>query len=91
MHVSLRHIALFLCPNAIILYSVMSVLLTAFWAIKPLRRLERTCYANKEHWKGIHIYMSRKQPGINRFSQAIRFFRVSRLLLWTNPATPHLV
>src|SRR3984893_11658015 len=27
--------------------------------------------------------MSRKQPGINRFSQAIRFFRVSRLLLWT--------
>src|ERR1700732_2760370 len=27
--------------------------------------------------------MSRKQPGINRFSQAIRFLRVSRLLLWT--------
>ncbi|HVB73403.1 MAG TPA: AarF/ABC1/UbiB kinase family protein [Ktedonobacteraceae bacterium] len=27
--------------------------------------------------------MSRKTPGINRFSQAIRFFRVSRLLLWT--------
>src|ERR1700732_1951642 len=27
--------------------------------------------------------MSRKQPGINRFSQAIRFVRVSRLLLWT--------
>lgn len=24
-----------------------------------------------------------RQPGINRFSQAIRFFRVSRLLLWT--------
>ncbi len=28
-------------------------------------------------------YMSRKSSGINRFSQAIRFFRVSRLLLWT--------
>src|ERR1700730_4168584 len=27
--------------------------------------------------------MSRKQPGINRISQGIRFFRVSRLLLWT--------
>src|SRR5579859_1189109 len=41
---------------------------------------------SKEHGKGIHIYMSRqqsRQPGINRFSQAIRFFRVSRLLLWT--------
>ncbi len=40
----------------------------------------------KEHWKGSHLYMSRqqsRQPGINRFSQAIRFFRVSRLLLWT--------
>src|SRR5213082_1134113 len=27
--------------------------------------------------------MSRKTPRVNRFSQAIRFFRVSRLLLWT--------
>ncbi|HLX59361.1 MAG TPA: AarF/ABC1/UbiB kinase family protein [Ktedonobacteraceae bacterium] len=27
--------------------------------------------------------MRRKTPGINRFSQGIRFFRVSRLLLWT--------
>ncbi len=27
--------------------------------------------------------MSRKVPKINRFSQAVRFFRVSRLLLWT--------
>ena len=26
-----------------------------------------------EHWKGIHIYISRKTPGINRFSQALRF------------------
>lgn len=27
--------------------------------------------------------MSSKKPGINRFSQAVRFLRVSRLLLWT--------
>src|SRR5436305_10889099 len=27
--------------------------------------------------------MSRKVPKINRFSQVVRFFRVSRLLLWT--------
>src|SRR5438477_4026863 len=27
--------------------------------------------------------MSRKVPKINRFSQAVRFFRVTRLLLWT--------
>src|SRR5947209_6882260 len=27
--------------------------------------------------------MSRKTPRVNRFSQAIRFLRVSRLLLWT--------
>src|SRR2546428_2996603 len=27
--------------------------------------------------------MSRKTPRINRFSQAVRFLRVSRLLLWT--------
>src|SRR5438552_19005365 len=27
--------------------------------------------------------MSRKTSKINRFSQAVRFFRVSRLLLWT--------
>src|SRR2546421_12142343 len=32
-------------------------------------------------WKGIP--MSRKTPRVNRFSQAIRFLRVSRLLLWT--------
>ena len=59
--------------------------------VKPLSVLERTCYASKEQRKGIRIYMSRKKPGINRFSQMIRFFRVSRLLLWTNPAIPHLV
>jgi len=68
------------------LYSRFSALVPARTdniLFKPLPVLERTCYANKEHWKGNHIYMSRKQPGINRFSQAIRFFRVSRLLLWT--------
>src|ERR1700730_507951 len=37
----------------------------------------------KEHGKGSHLYMSRKQPGINRFSQSVRFLRVTRLLLWT--------
>src|SRR6266516_957998 len=33
--------------------------------------------------KGISISMSAKMPRINRFSQMLRFMRVSRLLLWT--------
>src|SRR5437764_9794686 len=33
--------------------------------------------------KGISISMGAKIPRINRFSQMVRFMRVSRLLLWT--------
>jgi hypothetical protein len=57
MHISLRHISLFLCADTIILYSFTPVLLAAFWYsrlikhIKPLHKLERTCYASKEHGK----------------------------------------
>src|SRR5258708_12359045 len=42
---------------------------------------ERTCYATYKVMKGIS--MKSQTPRINRFSQAVRFLRVSRLLLWT--------
>src|SRR5438132_3958783 len=42
---------------------------------------KRTCYATYKVMKGIS--MKSQTPRINRFSQAVRFLRVSRLLLWT--------
>src|SRR5258707_10710066 len=50
-------------------------------SIKPLPMQERTCYATYKVMKGIS--MKSQTPRINRFSQAVRFLRVSRLLLWT--------
>ncbi len=64
-------------------------ILCSFWdfrktlvkSIKPLPMQERTCYATYKVMKGIS--MKSQTPRINRFSQAVRFLRVSRLLLWT--------
>jgi predicted unusual protein kinase regulating ubiquinone biosynthesis (AarF/ABC1/UbiB family) len=39
------------------------------------------CYSIRRNEKG--SYMAKRPPKINRFSQMMRFLRVSRLLLWT--------
>src|ERR1700738_2224809 len=52
--------------------------------LEPLQHMYRTCYAiyciaNERVLCDMHTHPSR----INRFSQMLRFLRVSRLLLWT--------